>query len=167
MVSKVTGHIGQLALAGVVALAVAFPSPQDAVDAVKSIVPEKQEVALSVDPEAVLIEPTFASRDIRIEYDPLVSCLQDARGMSQETLVFCADMLYQDLTRPAGTPSAMPFTADARTYEARQRYDENTILAITDICRAIWIANNGDIPTLGTPACERIVSGIDRPIELH
>lgn len=164
MIAKMTSHLGQIALAALAALAFTFPSPRDARDAIDRVLGSGQ-TTLEASPGSAVVG-TPGRPTIRIAHDPAAECLATVDADPVEALKLCADQLYfgiiqDNLDRAFGTSQkAAPVAFETEGYEPAR-------LALSQLCRGLWSASNGDVQALEIDACRYAVSGVEQFVQMQ
>lgn len=165
MIAKMTSHLGQIILAGLVAVAVTFPSPQDAKRAISNAIWGDRPLELTVTEDAVVIAPENAARGETLAYDPAANCMSSAAHTDTARLRFCVNVIYQELlvytqTHIENSFSPTPVAFMPGDYEAQR-------LSLAKLCRALWRAEQGDDNIFENPACGFSVAGVEQSASLR
>lgn len=167
MVAKMTSNLGQIALAVVAALAITFPTPEEAKQAIlEAVRGDHPEIVVKATSEEVLIAAPNFGHVTSLTYDPAAECLISVGAPPPELIETCVRQLFDELnTRPLyrpGIDGPVP-ASDGRStdiYEAKR-------LALSKLCRSLWIASGGSQQSLDMAACQFAVSGLEQTVEMR
>lgn len=158
-------HIAQAALAFTAAVALTFPTPEAAFDAVKTTFSGRQETIIRVEPEAVIVMNSGSAEPEVMLYDPVVDCVLGVSRADINALESCAEQLYSDLVED-GFRASVHGLQGYKMSGPKAAEMEAKRLAITKLCRAIWKAEDGGTVMRPIEACIGVVSGIEQTAEL-
>lgn len=161
MVIKVTSNLTQLAIAGAMAIAIAFPTPEDAADAFRGLFQTEQRIEVKAQPEAIVIQPpSAAAARFEAAPTPLENCLSDRSYMERVDLIRCAGMIQTSLR--VEEPKPLPqFALLEHNREVRLQQNPQKTEALIQICRLLWVASNGYYSPMEQQVCAPVTSGIE------
>ena len=156
MVAKVSSNFAQVILAGLAALVFAFPTPQEAYKAFAELFERPQPVTISVEPELAVVRAAPDAEPIVLRMDEAQECLALNLSDPEQNLERCAMVLYRHMLTSGVTP--VPNFQLMDTRHSTFREDEEARLALANVCRAIWKANNGRWDKEVPLGCQRITA---------
>lgn len=161
MIAKMTSNLGQIVLAALAALALTFPSPEDAKQAFKDVVfGEPESLVVAAPDTAIFVSPEVSHVSAYASANE-VDCLVSGPGMTEAQLRRCITQLFTELTTSplANSPSALSASM-RRDADVTDIY-ETKHLTLTKLCRALWVSSQGDMSSLDAPACAYVVEGLE------
>lgn len=126
---KMTTNLFYVLLGGLTATAVAFPSPEKAIQSAKSLF-EGEPVEVVEKPNHVEIKSPALPRFVSMQTKPTDRCLNDDRERDLIALQNCA---YRISYQIENLPQNLTYAGD---YEAQR-------LALAKLCRTLWTIENG------------------------
>lgn len=166
MIAKMTSNIGQIALAAIAALALTFPSPEEAKRAILDAVTPDHAIQIKADgDDAVLIAPQVGHETV-LTYDPAAECLTGGSELSVRLIELCTQQLYTELTtKPLKRETESLLAASAQS--GHTDIAEQKLLALTKLCRSLWVANGGNTIVLDSEPCRYAVSGLEQSVRMQ
>jgi hypothetical protein len=149
MLKTMTSNFIQLSLAGLTAVALTFPTPESAVEAVTSLWDKPIEI-VEVREEAVVVPTSIQGEALELAYDPVADCLLENEKAPTERLNYCARILYARIAMTPDRPGL--------DYDQEQRR-----AALQQLCRGLWLAHDGDTGAIQNPHCSFAVLGVENP----
>lgn len=126
---KMTTNLFYVLLGGLTATAMAFPSPEDAIQSAKSLFGERP-VELVERPNHVEVQSPALPRFVSLQSDRTDRCLRDDPERDLIALQNCA---YRIAYQIENLPQNLTYAGD---YEAQR-------LALSKLCRTLWTLENG------------------------
>ena len=163
MIEKMTSNVTQIVLAGAAAVAVAFPTPQDAKDAFLDVIRPDRVIQIETTADEAIPTNPDTSLAAVVSFDPAAECLHSAPDMPREALTTCIDQLYVQIKQDERLPSLIASPTFPMHGPQFQNLTETQRLALSEFCRALWTANSGQDDAIRSPGCSAVVRGVERP----
>lgn len=161
MVNRVSTTAYHAGLAALAAVAFAFPTPKQAMDAVsRAILPTEPNINTLYGDARIELSPSIPASVI--QNDRAERCLVSTGAPATSRIQSCTHELHDALLAYPGT-SPLPVVAERFT----DPVIEEKRLALAEMCRALWVTNEGRLTGDDLTACAYVSGGIEQTASMQ
>ena len=111
----------------------------------------------------LVLDPGAADTVETIPASAVLGCMGRMPNEDLETIRSCAQIIYSDLARAEKPIFVKQIDAAMGRDQTYDEY-EDRLLALSQLCRAIWAEGGGSADALSTPSCRWVAGGVEKPI---